>query len=64
MRQEHVADEALAILRGAPLGPIEMGFPADDEEARALGWPCVGAWGAMAARVIAATGSPIRLVPR
>ena len=43
---------------------IELGYPADDAEARALGWPCVGAWAAMAARVIAASDLPVRLVPR
>lgn len=43
---------------------IEIGYPTDDYEARALGLPCVGAWSAMAARVIAAIDRPVRLVPR
>lgn len=41
-----------------------LGYPADDYEAQALGWPCVGAWRAMAARVIAAAPVKIVLVPR
>lgn len=41
-----------------------LGYPADDYEARSLGWPCVGAWRAMAARVIAAAPVRIILVPR
>lgn len=31
---------------------IEIGYPVDDHEARALGFPCVGAWRQMAARLI------------
>lgn len=31
---------------------IEIGYPADDFEAQALGLPCVGAWRQMAARLI------------
>lgn len=33
-------------------GPIEIGYPADDHEARELGMPCVGAWRAMLSRVL------------
>lgn len=68
-RQTKAADEAVAHIarlsksHGTP-DEIEIGFPADDHEARALGWPCVGAWAAMAARVLAASDAPIRLVPR
>ena len=48
----------------APEGEIEIGYPADDHEALALGMPCVGAWRAMAAIVIAELDRPVRLVPR
>lgn len=59
------ADEAAAMIADMPEGAdIELGYPADDHEARALGWPCVGAWRALAARIIAATDRPVRLVPR
>jgi len=43
---------------------IELGYPADDYEAQQIGWPCVGAWRGMAARVVAVSAWPIRLVPR
>lgn len=43
---------------------VEISFPADDDEARALGWPCVGAWRAMAARVLAQSPHEIRYVAR
>ena len=63
-KQERVARETLAIVcKGAP-DRIEIGFPADDHEARSLGWPCVGAWSAMAARVLAGMELTPRLVPR
>jgi len=65
-RQERAAAEAVAQIaksHGAP-DEIEIGYPADDHEARSLGWPCVGAWAAMAARVLATADAPIKLVPR
>jgi hypothetical protein len=63
-RQKKAADEALQlVVQNAP-DEIELGFPAGDSEARDLGWPCVGAWGAMAARFIAACPARVRLVPR
>lgn len=68
-RQERAAHEALAQITRlskthAPPDEIEIGYPADDHEAQSLGWPCIGAWAAMAARVIAASPAPIKLVPR
>lgn len=68
-RQERAASETLAQMRammaahGSP-DEIEVGYPADDHEARTMGWPCVGAWSAMFARVIAAAPAKIVLVPR
>ena len=68
-RQERAAREAVSQIarlsksHGAP-DVIELGYPADDHEAQSLGWPCVGAWSAMAARVIAAAPAKIVLVPR
>jgi len=67
--QEQIANStlsriyALAAENGEP-ETTELGFPADDYEAQTLGWPCVGAWRAMAARVIAKSTHPVRLVPR
>ena len=68
-RQEQEASRHLAQIdvlidqHGAP-DSIELGFPADDAEAQALGWPCAGAWCAMAARVIAKSPVPVVLVHR
>lgn len=63
-RQERAAREALAMFERAKTAELELGYPADDDEARTLGWPCVGAWGAMAARVIAGSPDPVSLAPR
>ena len=64
--QERAAREALAMIEreAVDMIEIEIGYPADDNEALALGWPCVGAWAAMAARVVASSERPVRLVPR
>ena len=62
--EARAADEALTIVGETETEAIEIGYPASDAEASALGWPCVGAWGAMAARVIAGSDRPTRLVPR
>jgi hypothetical protein len=69
VRQEQGAAEALKQIselideHGEP-DEIEIGYPADDHEAHSLGWPCVGAWRAMAARVVAKSPSAVKLVPR
>jgi transcriptional regulator with XRE-family HTH domain len=67
--QDRAAAEALAEIKKIrraknPPDAIEIGYPADDHEARALGWPCVGAWCGMAARVVAGSSVQARLVPR
>jgi hypothetical protein len=47
------------------LPAIPVRYPADDHEARALGFPCVGAWRAAMAQVIALDDARrITLVPR
>ena len=59
------AEEALDVLMQVPAGAeIEIGYPADDHEAQALGLPSVGAWRAMAGQLIAALDRPVILVPR
>lgn len=52
--------QELAACAAVELGHTELDDgPADDAEARLRGWPCVGAWSAMAARVLAKqTGCP------
>lgn len=68
-RQRQAAEAALAEIgraanREGPPDMIEIGYPADDAEAQGLGWPCVGAWRAMAARIVAESPLPVRLVAR
>lgn len=59
------ADEAFDSMRQVPIGAeIEIGYPADDHEARALGFPCVGAWRAMCGTAVARLPHRIVLVPR
>lgn len=59
------SEEAFKVLSSAPTEvEIEIGYPADDHEARALGFPCVGAWRAMCAGAIARLPQRVRLVPR
>ena len=62
--QERAARETLALIAADDSDVIEIGFPTDDAEAASLGWPGVGAWAAMAARVVAGTDRAVRLVPR
>ena len=62
--QERTAAATLELVRGEGEIMVEIGYPADDAEARALGWPCVGAWAGMAARVTAGLETAPRLVPR
>lgn len=58
----HLTD--LTSERGSPPDCVEIGYPTDDHESQTLGLPCVGAWSAMAARVVARSSVPVRLVPR
>ena len=70
-KQSRAAQEALAEIRsmtgdhGAP-DVIQLGEPVDDDDAQDLGWPSVGAWRGMAARVVAEApaGAVFAIVPR
>lgn len=64
-RQERAARRILlriAKLDTRPAG-IVLYYPADDEQARAIDWPCVNAWSAMAARIVAGTSMQVLLTP-
>jgi transcriptional regulator with XRE-family HTH domain len=63
-KQQLAADEFLDMLDEAGPTEAELGYPADDHEARQLGMPSVGSWSAIAARVIAEAKCRIILVPR
>ncbi len=58
--------EAREAAPGAPVDGLDVGYAADDHEARAMGWPCMGAQRASLALVIEALPPEIevRLVPR
>ncbi|MBO6542311.1 MAG: hypothetical protein JJ939_12145 [Alphaproteobacteria bacterium] len=43
---------------------FEFGLASDDFEAQTLGWPCVGAHLAVAARIWEMTGAEMRIAPR
>jgi hypothetical protein len=60
------AAEDVAIIERQPQPPveIELGLASDDHEARALGWPCVGAHAAVLGTVVAGVAAPVRIVPR
>lgn len=53
-----------AARKGGDIDAVTLGFPSDDQEAKSIGWPSVGAWGAVAARIIAEAPAPIVLAPR
>jgi hypothetical protein len=62
---ERAAVEALGEIERHPEAEmIEIGLAADDHEAQALGWPCVGAQEAMLGLVVARCRRPVRIVPR
>lgn len=68
-KQARTASEALAQIKRLEIGhgapdAIELGEPASDKEAQSIGWPCVGAWRGMAARVVAETDTSVEIVPR
>lgn len=70
-KQARTASEALDQIsrletrHGSP-DAVELGEPLDDDDAQSIGWPCVGAWRGMAARVMAGApkGIVIAIVPR
>lgn len=61
--QAQAADEALDIIEQHRPDQIELGYPLNDDEARSIGWPCLAAWKAMAARFLAECPAPVILVP-
>lgn len=62
--QAQAAREASDIIQQHRPDQIELGYPSDDNEARSIGWPCVAAWKAMAARFVAECPAAVILVPR
>ena len=65
-RIEAAAAECMIAIAASPVQPdiVELGLTVDDDNARHLGWPCVGAQEAMLGLVIARMGQFVRVVPR
>lgn len=63
-KQDEAACAALGLIDEQGADEIELGYPSDDYEAQSLGWPCIGAWAVMAARVVAGTDAKVIMVPR
>lgn len=63
-RIERAAGEALKEIARQRAGAVELGLASDDAEARALGWPCVGAQAAVLGLVAARAKASITVVPR
>lgn len=62
--QAQAAHEALDIILQHHPELVELGYPLNDDDARSLGWPCLAAWKAMAARFVSECPAPVTLVPR
>lgn len=61
---ERAADESLKVIAAHPDTPVKIGVVADDAEAQALGYPCVGVHRAVCGRVAATTKERIEIVKR
>jgi hypothetical protein len=67
LRIDRAADEAVLAIPDDFAGEVELGLAVDDAEARALGWPCVGAHRAVIALAAAramAEGHRVAVVAR
>ena len=66
-RIRSTANKAIAVIRdGRPAGKggeVVIGFPKNDAGAQALGLPCLGAWRAVTAILVAKVETPIRFEP-
>jgi hypothetical protein len=65
-RIQRAADQAVSVVMEQRPPIVELGYPADDEEALSLGWPSVGVMRVLLGRIISGIpdGIPVRLVPR
>jgi hypothetical protein len=61
VRLESAAEEAIE--KNDPFVMV-LGLAADDHEAKALGWPCVGAHAALLGLVAVRATVPVQIVPR
>ena len=62
--QTKVVDRQLSFMKTNGVKQAEIGYPVDDEEAKSMGWPCLGAVKVVLGRIIAGSDTSIILSPR
>ncbi len=62
--QTKVVERQLSFMKANSVKLAEIGYPGDDEEAKSMGWPCVGAVKVVLGRIIAGSDASITLAPR
>lgn len=62
--QTKVVERQLSFMKANSVKQAEIGYPVDDEEAKSMGWPCVGAFKTVLGRIIAGSEASITLSPR
>lgn len=63
-KQHNAAHHQLDIIEQSDVDLVHINAPSDDDEARAMGWPCLNAWKGMAAILVAWSPTPVKIVPR
>ena len=62
--QTKVVERQLSFMKTNGVKQAEIGYPVDDEEAKSMGWPCIGAVKVVLGRIIAGSDASIILSPR
>lgn len=62
--QTKAVERQLSFMKMHGVKQAEIGYPVDDEEAKSMGWPCVGAVKVVLGHIIAGSEALITLVPR
>lgn len=62
--QTKVVVRQLSFMKTNGVKQAEIGYPVDDEEAKSMGWPCLGAVKVVLGRIIAGSDTSIILSPR
>lgn len=62
--QTKAVERQLSFMKTNGVKQAEIGYPVDNEEAKSMGWPCVGAVKVILGRIIAGSDASIILSPR
>ena len=62
--QTKVVERQLSFMKTNGVKQAEIGYPVDAEEAKSMGWPCIGAVKVVLGRIIAGSDASIILSPR